>query len=49
MKVIDFYARRAVAWPLALLGLLLTELSALLITAAAWVADVDPQDDEQSL
>ena len=49
MKRIDFYARRLVAWPLALLGLLLTELSALLINTAAFIADVDPADDSQSL
>jgi hypothetical protein len=49
MRVIDFYARRCVAWPLAILGLLLTWISEGLIRTAAWLADVDPQNDEQSL
>jgi hypothetical protein len=49
MRTLDFYARRMVAWPLALLGLLLTWISEGCIRTAAWLADVDPADDQQSL
>lgn len=49
LLAIDWYARRAVAWPLALAGLLFTYVSEGLINAAAWVADVDTKDDDESL
>lgn len=49
MTAINYYARRCIAWPLALVGLVCSFLSEGLIRSAAWLADVDPDDDEQSL
>lgn len=49
MNAIDWWARRCVAWPLALAGMMLTWVSEALILAAAWVADIDPDDDEAHL
>jgi hypothetical protein len=39
LKTIDWYARRAVAWPLIIAGSLLTGFAGLLIHAGAWLTD----------
>jgi hypothetical protein len=49
VRAIDRFARRCVAWPLAILGLLLTWGAEGCIYAAAWLADIDVECDDEWL
>lgn len=49
LAAIDLFARRIVAWPLALIGLALSFVSEGLIYAAAWLVGIDPSDDNSYL
>lgn len=44
LHCIDFYARRVIAYPLAILGFLGTLVSRECLYAAAWIVDMDLKD-----
>ena len=49
LATIDFIARRVMAWPLALIGIVCVQLGGGLIHTAAWVADIDVNNEDEYL
>jgi len=46
IALIDLWGRRLVAWPMVLVGLLLTSIAAVLILAGAWIVNVNLESDD---
>ena len=46
IAAIDLWARRLVAWPLVLIGMVLTAMAACLILTGAWLVNVNLESDE---
>lgn len=44
LRAFDAAGRRAVAWPLVILGLILTQMAVALIRAGAWIAGINTED-----